>query len=162
MPSFSLSNVNWAKTRRSVLAGLCGTAAHSLLMFMKNQTGVLPEFQPYDDLQRALSSIAGTSVHPTVTWLLTFVNGALILGTLFGQIYPVLPGRQPWQKGLFFGLCAWAAMGFVFFPLLGRGIFAAKLGLGIAPAVFMLAMMLSYSVTMSLIYRALKSPPSAR
>lgn len=46
--------------------------------------------------------------------------------------------------------------------MVGRGIFAAKLGLGIAPAVLTLAMMLSYSVTMSLIYHTLNRPPSVR
>jgi hypothetical protein len=86
---------------------------------------------------------------------LSFVNGALIWGLIFGQAYRFLPGRRPWQKGVFFGVCAWAVMGLLFFPLVDRGFFAINYGLGIAPTLLMLIMMLSYSVTMSLIYHLL-------
>jgi hypothetical protein len=58
-------------------------------------------------------------------------------------------------KGIFFGVCAWLVMGLLFFPLVDRGIFAAKLGLGIAPAILMLGTILAYSVTMSLVYNLL-------
>jgi hypothetical protein len=46
-------------------------------------------------------------------------------------------------------------MGFVFFPLVGRGLFAVELGLGIAPAVLMLFSLLIYAVTMSFVYNFL-------
>jgi hypothetical protein len=124
-------------------------------MLVHSKVGPFPEFQPNEDIQRALSWMAGTEVHPSVAWLLSFVNGALIWGLIFGQAYRFLPGRRPWQKGVFFGVCAWAVMGLVFFPLVDRGIFAIKLGLGLAPAILMLPMMLTYSVTMSLVYHLL-------
>jgi hypothetical protein len=79
----------------------------------------------------------------------------VIWGLVFGQTYRFLPGESPWQKGVFFGLCAWMVMGLVFFPLVDRGIFAVKLGLGIAPAILMLVALLTYSVTMSLVYHFL-------
>ena len=98
-------------------AGLCGTVAHSLLALVHSKTGPLPEFQPNDDLRRALSWLLGQDIHPAVAWLLLFVNGAVIWGFLFGQVYRLLPGKHPWQKGVFFGICVWIVMGFVFFPL---------------------------------------------
>jgi hypothetical protein len=143
------------KIRNSVIAGFCGTIVHSVLMLVHSKIGPLPEFQPNEDIQRALSWMVGTEVHPGVAWLLSFVNGALIWGFVFGQAYRFLPGRHPWQKGVFFGVCAWAVMGLVFFPLVDRGIFAVRFGLGMAPAILMLVMMLSYSVTMSLVYHLL-------
>jgi hypothetical protein len=143
------------KIRNSVIAGFCGTIVHSVLMLVHSKIGPLPEFQPNEDIQRALSWMVGTEIHPGVAWLLSFVNGALIWGFVFGQAYRLLPGRYPWQKGVFFGVCAWAVMGLVFFPLVDRGIFAVRFGLGMAPAVLMLVMMLSYSVTMSLVYHLL-------
>ena len=94
---------------------------------------------------------------PSVAWLLGFVNGAVIWGFVFGQAYRFLPGKSPWQKGVFFGVCAWAVMGLVFFPLVDRGIFAVRLGLGIAPAILLLVMLLAYSVTMSIVYHLLNS-----
>jgi hypothetical protein len=40
-----------------------------------------------------------------------FVNGAVICGFVFGQAYRFLPGKKPWQKGVFFGVCAWIVTG---------------------------------------------------
>lgn len=145
------------KIRNSLIAGLCGTSVHSLLALVHGKTGPLPEFQPNYDIQRGLSWLIGTEIHPGVAWLLLFVNGAVIWGFVFGQVYRFLPGKNPWQKGVFFAICAWAAMGFVFFPLVDRGIFAVRLGLGIAPAILLLVMLLAYSVTMSLVYHLLNS-----
>jgi uncharacterized protein DUF6789 len=147
------------KIRNSVIAGCCGTIVHSVLMLVHSKIGPLPEFQPKEDIQRALTAMVGTEIDPGVAWLLSFVNGALIWGIVFGQVYRFLPGRRPWQKGVFFGVCAWAMMGVVFFPLVDRGIFAIRYGLGLAPAVLVLVMMLSYSVTMSLVYHLLDENP---
>ena len=132
---------------------------HSLLLLVHSKTGPLPEFQPNEDIQRSLSWLTGTDVHPAVAWLLLFVNGAVIWGFIFGQTYRFLPGNRPWRKGVFFGVCAWFVMGVIFFPLVERGLFAVGLGLGIAPAVLMLAMLLTYSVTMSLVYDFLNRLP---
>jgi hypothetical protein len=136
----------------AVIGGFCGTVAHMILMWAKGRLGLLPEFQPYDDLQRGLTSLIGTPIHPALPWVLSFINGAVIWGFVFGRIYRRLPGGGPTQKGVAFGLCAWAAMGLVFFPLVGKGVFAYRLGLGAAPALLMLVMLLAYSVTMSLVY----------
>jgi hypothetical protein len=143
------------KIRNSFIAGFCGTVAHSVLILVHAKTGPLPEFQPNDDIRRGLSSLIGTEIPPSVEWLLLFVNGAVIWGLIFGQSYRFLPGKNPWQKGAFFGISAWIVMGLVFFPLVDRGIFAVKLGLGIAPAILMLIMLLTYSLTMSLVYQFL-------
>jgi hypothetical protein len=144
-----------ARIRNVVVAGFCGTVAHSLLLLVHNRTGPLPGFQPNNDIQWAVTWLVGTEINPGIAWLLTFVNGAVIWGVIFGQTYRFLPGERPWSKGVFFGLCAWLIMGLLFFPLVGRGIFASELGLGIAPALLMLAAMLTYSVTMSLVYQLL-------
>ena len=144
--------MNLTRIRNSVIAGLCGTVIHSFLSLVHGKMGPLPEFQPNDDFRRALSSLIGQEIHPGVAWLLLFVNGAIVWGFVFGQVYRFLPGQDPWRKGIFFGICAWLMMGFVFFPLVGRGIFAVDLGLGAAPAILLLLMLLTYSLTMSLVY----------
>lgn len=74
------------------------------------------------------------------------------LGFVFGQIYRFLPSQSAWQKGVFFAVSVWIVMALVFYPIVGRGVFAVGLGLGLAPAVLMLVMLLVYSVTMSLVY----------
>jgi hypothetical protein len=68
----------------------------------------------------------------------------------------LLPGRAGAVKGLAFGMLGWLAMELLFFPWLGRGLFATQAGLGMAPAAFSLVMVLAYSVTMGIVYALLK------
>jgi hypothetical protein len=140
---------------KSLAAGLCGSAAHTGLMFLKSWMGLLPSFQPYEDLQQMLSHLVGGSVHPLVPWALSFLNGAVVLGTLFGRTYRLLPGRSGAAKGFVFGVLGWIAMGMFFFPMLGRGLFATQAGLGVLPALFSMLMLLTYSIIMGIAYSAL-------
>ena len=166
IPSKSTAHSNklsiFARVWPSMVAGLAGSVAHSSLMFLKYRAGLLPSFQPYDDLQRALSDLFGTSVHPAVSWVLSFANGALILGFLFARTYRLLPGQNGAVKGLVFGLLGWIAMGLFFFPLLGRGLFATQAGLGLLPSVFSLLMVLTYSITLGIVYSVLRPKRSSR
>ena len=140
---------------KSIAAGLCGTVAHSCLMLLKSWARLLPSFQPYDDLQQGLSQLIGSSVHPSVLWALSYFNGAVVLGFLFGRTYRLLPGRSGAVKGTIFGLIGWIVMGLIFFPLLDRGLFATKAGLGIMPGLFSLVMILTYSITLGIAYSIL-------
>ncbi|MET0278644.1 MAG: DUF6789 family protein [Pseudorhodoplanes sp.] len=148
---------------KSAVAGLCGSAAHFLLMYFKSASGLLPSFQPYHSLQIALSHWTGTQINPLVPWALSFLNGSTLVGFLFGRSYFWLPGRNGASKGLLFGLMMWVVMGSVFFPLIGLGLFATGIGLGGWPALYALTMLLAYSVVMGMVYDALgKSSRSAR
>lgn len=147
--------MNIDRIRRTALAGLCGSAAHSGLMFLKSKAGWLPSFQPYHDLQISLSQLVGSSVPSAVPWALSFLNGSVLLGFLFGHAYRRLPGESGAAKGLAFGVLGWLLMGLVFFPLLGRGVLATGAGLGFQPALFSLLMVLSYSVIMGIVYSTL-------
>jgi hypothetical protein len=141
---------------KAAIAGFCGSLAHTLLMYLKSRTGLLPAFQPYESLQAALSRMIGGQVNPIVPWALSFLNGATILSFAFGRLYERLPGRSGAAKGLAFGIAGWLAMGLVFFPLIGMGPFAAGLGLGVTPALFSLAMILAYSLVLGAVYGALE------
>ena len=140
---------------RSLAAGLCGSAAHSSLMFLKSRMGWLPSFHPYEDIQAALGGLVGGSVSPAIRWTLSFLNGSVVLGILFGRLYRVLPGRSGAAKGFIFGLFGWTAMGVLLFPMLGQGVFASRAGLGVRPALFSLAMLLTYSIIMGIAYSTL-------
>ncbi|TPQ40836.1 hypothetical protein C2U70_04360 [Bradyrhizobium guangdongense] len=140
---------------RAVVAGLCGNIAHGTLMVLKERMGWLPAFQPYQDLQRVLGAALGESVQPALPWLLSFINGTLIISLAFSLIYSRLPGRSGAAKGLVLGLVGWVAMGLFLFPMLGRGPFASDMGLGPWPAAFSLAMVLAYSVFVGIAYAAL-------
>ena len=140
---------------KSLAAGLCGSAAHSGLMFLKSRMGWLPSFHPYEDIQAALSRLVGGSVSPAIPWALSFLNGAVVLGILFGRLYRVLPGHSGAAKGVVFGVFGWMAMGVLLFPVLDQGLFASRAGLGARPALFSLAMLLTYSIIMGIAYSVL-------
>jgi hypothetical protein len=142
---------------KPVIAGLSGTIVHFVFMYFKSRLGLLPSFQPYQSFQVALSHWVGTNVPAIVPWALSFVNGMAILGFLFGRINRLLPGRNGLTKGLTFGLIGWVMMGLIFFPMIGLGPFAIRVGLGIGPALLSLAMLLTYSVVLGTVYAALNS-----
>ncbi|MGA8051832.1 MAG: DUF6789 family protein [Burkholderiales bacterium] len=143
----------------SLLAGSGATLVHAALMAIKHRAGILPDFEPYEDVQRLLSSAIGFVPQPPWTWLLSYINGAVILGFVFGKLFVHLPGRGAVAKGAAFGFAAWLVMGLAFFPLAGRGIFARELGHQGLPAALMLAMLTIYSVVMSLLYARLVNTP---
>ena len=89
--------------------------------------------------------------------MLSFLNGSTLVSFMFGYLYPRLPAGGGAIKGLMFGMLAWVVMGLAFFPLIGLGVFAANLKLGIWPALFSLAMLLTYSVVMGIVFAALNS-----
>ena len=154
--------MDFDRTSKSVAAGLCGSVAHSLLMVLKSWARILPSFQPYDDLQTLLTALVGSSVNPVLPWVLSFFNGSVVLGFLFGHSYQSLPGSNGAIKGLVFGFGVWIAMGLIFFPAIGKGWFAAQTGLGIAPTFFTLVMVLTYSVTLGVAYSVFTSQTRGR
>ena len=123
-------------------------------MFLKSWQGWLPAFHPYEDLQHAIGEWAGSSVPAAVPWALSFLNGSLVLGLLFGRLYQMLPGHSGAAKGIVFGAVGWIVMGVLLFPMLGQGLFATQLGLGLRPALFSLLMLLTYSIIMGMAYSA--------
>jgi len=147
---------------KPLIAGLSGTAVHFLFMYFKSRAGLLPSFQPYHTLQVTLNRWVGADVPSFVPWALSFVNGMAILGFLFARLYQSLPGRNGATKGLTFGLIGWMFMGLIFFPVIGLGLFAFGAGLGIAPALLSLAMLLAYSVVLGTVYAALDTGPSRK
>ena len=142
---------------KSIVAGFSGTIVHFAFMYLKSRLGLLPSFQPYQSFQATISHWVGTNVPPIVPWLLSFLNGIMILGFLFARLRQLLPGQTGVTKGLSFGLIGWLLMGLVFYPVIGLGPFAVGVGLGIAPAVWSLGMILTYSVVLGAVYTALDS-----
>ena len=143
----------------SLLAGFGATLVHITLMTIKDRAGILPEFEPYEDLQRMLFSVAPLSLEPPYSWLLPYINGALILGFVFGKLYMHLPGRTAIAKGSAFGFAAWLVIGLGLLPLAGRGVFGYELGRGVLPAALTFAMLMMYAIVMSMLYASLTAPP---
>jgi hypothetical protein len=129
-------------------------------MYAKAQLGILESFQPYQSLQIALGYWTGQYVHPAVPWLISYLNGSTAAGFAFARLYRHLPGSSGPMKGFIAGVLGWLAMDLIFFPLLGLGPFATRLGLGLGPALFSLGMMLTYSVVMGIVYSMIDAAPN--
>jgi hypothetical protein len=57
-----------------------------------------------------------------------FLLGTLVFPTLYAvMLYDTLPGTQPWQKGLAWGLILWALRGLVVAPIMGEGFFSLQM-----------------------------------
>ena len=134
----------------AILAGLSGTLAHLALMSAKSAFDIVPDFQPYDALQATLSAFAGRELHPLILWLLSWLNGALLVGFIFARIWRHVPGQSGFVKGIVFGIAAWLIMGLVVFPIIGLGFFGSIYG---SQAILLSAvMLLIYSATMGTAY----------
>jgi hypothetical protein len=140
---------------RPVAAGFCGNLVHSGLMALKSWAHWLPGFDPYKDLQASLAVMVGTSVPAVVPWLLSYFNGAIVLGLIYKLIYRSIPGSNGAIKGAIYGVFGWISIGLFFLPLHGKGLFGIGAGLGLAPALFMLLMVFTYSITLGLAYAVL-------
>ncbi len=101
--------------------------------------------------------MTGETVNPIVPWVLSFLNGFIVISFVFRLLYRWLPGRNGAVKGFVFGFLGWAFMNLMFFPLLGLGAFALNAGLGISPALFSLAMVQTYSLVMGMVYDVLNT-----
>jgi hypothetical protein len=132
-----------------------------MLMLGKTQFGILEGFQPYQTLQIALGDWTGQHIHPLLPWLISYVNGSTAAGFAFANLYRRLPGTSGLMKGFIAGVLGWLAMDLFFFPLLGMGPAALSLGIGPGPALFSLAMMLTYCVAMGAVYSMIDSVSSS-
>jgi hypothetical protein len=142
---------------KAAIGGLCGSLTHTLLMVGKAKLGILEEFQPYQSLQTALSYLTGDYIPPLVPWLLSYINGSTATGFIFANLYHRLPSNSGAIKGFIAGVLGWLVMDLIFFPWLGLGPFAIRVGLGGWPALFSLGMMLAYSMVLGLVYSMIDS-----
>jgi hypothetical protein len=133
---------NWVK---GVVAGFVATIVLSALMLMKQRMGLTPQLNPI----QMLTDMTGAST-PTVGWIMHFLIGTVLWGTLFAWLDPNLPGGSHWLKGVVFGIGAWILMMVLVMPMAGAGLFGIELGM-MAP-VMTLALHIIYGAVLGGIY----------
>lgn len=117
---------------RGMLAGLVATLVISLFMILRLSAEIMPWYNIVEIMNLTAQSVLGTPNSILVGWLIHFVVGTLIWGTLFALLAPYLPGGTDARRGLVFGLGAWLVVMITVFPLAGSGMFGMGFGL-IAP-----------------------------
>ncbi|MGD8587307.1 MAG: hypothetical protein PVG22_00610 [Chromatiales bacterium] len=110
-----------------LLAGLAGTLVLSLLELTK---GLLPQLETIRFLEHvsvATAHVTGLPVLPMAGWLWHFTIGILWWGSLYGFMWPLLPGSRSWVKGVVFGVIAGLLVLLMVMPLAGAGYFGMHL-----------------------------------
>ncbi|MBX9708069.1 MAG: DUF1440 domain-containing protein [Caulobacteraceae bacterium] len=107
---------------RGMIAGFAATVVLSVLMVMKGMMGVMPEL----NIARMLGGMMGQG--PAAGWVVHFMIGSVVWGTLFAVLYPAIPGGSAWIKGALFGIAAWLLMMVMIMPMAGQGLFGMRLG----------------------------------
>ena len=139
MTATTRNAMNVDRIWRTTFAGLCGSVAHSGLMLLKSEMGWLPSFQPYHDLQQAVEPTGRRFGRiRSIPWALSFLNGAVLLGFLFGRAYRWLPGDSGAAKGLVFGVLGWIDDGAGVLSDAGARSVRDRAGFGFQPALFSL------------------------
>jgi len=115
-----MTSSNWLK---GMVAGFVATTVLSTLMLMKMMMGVMPELNPI----KMISDMLGAS--PAVGWVMHFMIGSVLWGSLFAWLDPNIPGEGHWQRGILFGVGAWLVMMIVMMPMAGAGFFGSHLGM---------------------------------
>jgi len=141
-----MTSGNWIK---GMVAGFVATVVLSALMLMKAMMGVMPELNPI----KMIADMLGAP--PAVGWVMHFLIGTVLWGTLFAWLDPTIPREGHWLKGILFAVGAWLVMMIVLMPMAGAGFFATHLG--IMALVMTLILHVIYGLVLGAVY-ALERP----
>jgi len=132
------------KYLRGIIAGLIATIFLSLLMLLKAEMGLMPQFDVIGDLSQFFAV-----ENRIVGWIIHFIMGSVIWALIFVFIVTFLKGPY-WIRGLFFGVLAWLLMMLVYMPVMGHGLFAVNLGTQVMIATLVLHLI--YGIVLGLVY----------
>lgn len=138
---------------KGVIAGAAATLAVSILVILKEVTGILGGA----DLIAVFAELGagfGLPESRVTGWAAHIVTGTLIWGLVFGYVAPRFPG-DPALKGIMLSVIIWVGTIFILFPLLGAGF--AGMGMGLTTPAIMLVMHLAYGSVLGGAYSGLKA-----
>lgn len=111
--------------KAGLCAGFMASVISSLVLLVLTSLSLIPEFD-FVVIQGALFGFAGTVLS---AWIVYFIIGTLIWGSLYASMESRIAGNNPFSKGLLFGLFIWLIIMIVMMPLAGVGIFVKQYGL---------------------------------
>jgi xanthosine utilization system XapX-like protein len=135
-----------------IWAGLASSLIQSMLMALKYKLAILPRVQPYEAIQAQLYINFGYLLPIPFIWLLSLVNGTLLIGIVFGLLFTRLPIKKVVTKSAFIGALIWLIVMAVIFPILNYDFFGAALDQSYATAFFAAVMIMSYSLIYGFVY----------
>jgi hypothetical protein len=141
---------------KGMIAGFGATIVVSILLLLKDVSGIVPQF----DLIGMLGQMVG-SASPLVGWITHFVIGTIVWGLLFAGLDSHLErfeGYGELMRGAFFGVLIYLVMMMFLMPILSLGFFGMKLG--IAVPLLALVYNIIYGLVLGAIYGALRPVPA--
>ncbi len=130
---------------KGFFAGFAATIVLSLFMIMKEQMGMMPDF----DIIQMLTKMSGAS-SPLAGWLMHFMIGNILWGGLFAQFQDRIPGGNMMIRGIVFGIGAWILMMVMVMPMVGAGIFGMRFGM--AAPIMTLLLHIVFGATLGAVY----------
>ncbi len=103
-----------SRVKKGIAAGFAATVAVSILEIINIVGG--PWVTPYPDMLAYMMGMEGNHI---MGWIGHVVAGTLVLGGLFGVVYPKLPTDTPATKGIAFAVAAFCVL-FVGLLLFGK------------------------------------------
>ncbi len=94
-----------SRVQKGMIAGFVATVAVSILEAVNLFAGRWVE--PFPIFVAGLIGMPGNLM---VGWIVHFIAGTIILGSLFGILCPRMPGQTPETKGIIFAVGAWAVL----------------------------------------------------
>jgi Family of unknown function (DUF6789) len=101
----------------------------SIMMMIKNASGIVPELDPIHMLSMTASQKMGLPESILIGWGMHFIIGAVIWGGFFALFNQLLPGKEQITKGMVLGTIAWLLMMVGAMPANGAGLFGLNIGL---------------------------------
>ena len=139
---------------RGVAAGFVATSVLSVFILVKKWVPALDTITVMDGFARELALGAGLPA-PFAGWMWHYIVGCVVWGWFYAVMEPIVPGRRPWRKGLYFGLVVAVLVWLAMLPLVGAGLFGTRLS-PLQPFVS-LAQHLLYGVVLAVTYDRLSS-----
>jgi hypothetical protein len=112
---------------RSLVAGVVASAVLWVLKLSRDQVPQLDTIHFLDQVADATGKATGLPDPLMAGWIWHWVVGTLLWGTLFGIMWPILPGRSFWTKGAVFGVITGLLVMLLVMPLAGAGYFGMEL-----------------------------------
>ena len=114
------------KILRGVVAGFIATLVLSLTMLGESHIPRLNPVVVLDNIARGYFTSLNLPV-PFAGWMWHLLIGTVWWGAWFAIIEPVIPGRRPAIRGLYFSLAAGLVVIWAILPLAGAGAFGMRL-----------------------------------
>ncbi len=139
--------------KAGLVAGFSATVVLSAMMVGKSMMGVMPEL----DVIHMLGAMMGVSA--LFGWIVHFMIGTLAWGGGFAVLYQAIPGSGAVQKGILFGVAAWAGMMVMVMPMAGAGLFG--MAFGIMAPMMTLVLHIVFGAVLGAVYQAQARPAFA-